>query len=156
MIAFESRIEGQKDACFIFQCRELNFGWIALDFRKTDGSVEIVDRHAVNFVGAVTIPPGPNLSKQAEVAEMTTVQSFEHEVGPIRIIAQNQLTDDFRIVALQNALIGQDKGKSEIQQFVVEFVRDALTLGAVLPNRFQRLDQTVLVLKLIQMRRYVN
>lgn len=58
MIAFESRIEGQKDACFIFQCRELNFGRIALDFCKTDGSVDIVDRHAVNFVGVVTIPPG--------------------------------------------------------------------------------------------------
>ena len=106
MIAFESRIEGQKDACFIFQCRELNFGRIALDFRKTDGSVDIVDRHAVNFVGAIAIPPGPNLCKQAEVAEMTTVQPFEHATGPIRIIAQNQLTDGFRIVALQNALIG--------------------------------------------------
>ena len=87
---------------------------------------------------------------------MMTVQSFEHAARPIRIIAQNQLTDGLRVVALQNALIGQDEGKPEIQQFVVEFVRDALTLGAVLPDRFQRLDQTVLVLKLIQMRRYVN
>ena len=156
MIAFESRIEGQKDACFIFQCREVNFGRITLDFRKTDGSVEIVDRHAVNFVGAVTIPPGPTLSKQAEVAEMTTVQSFEHAVRPIWIIAQNQLTDGLRVVALQNSLVGQDEGKPEIQQFVVEFICNALAFGAVLPNRFQRLDQSVLVLKLIQMRRYVN
>ena len=122
MIAFESRIEGQKDACFIFQCREVNFGRITLDFRKTDGSVEIVDRHAVNFVGAVTIPPGPTLSKQAEVAEMTTVQSFEHAARPIWIIAQNQLTDGLRVVALLTYRIREqlDPGLSFAKDIIQE------------------------------------